>query len=332
LLRLELPRGSIRTRLLEGAMPVTVVVRRRLLLSILLTQAACLQAQECIGVVTSGGGSSFWQQVSSGAQDAGAAEKVAVYVRGPTREGDVAGQLLIIEKILQHACKALVIAPAGAAISARAAALNLRGVSTLYIDRDAGDSRAVEAVLSTDNFNAGVLAGEQMVKALGGHGAVALLRHQPGIASSAERERGFIQSVTAGGLQVVFEQYLSGNGQQALSDFAGAVPRLKGVFTPNQSTTLLMLGALRRLKATGRITHIGFDGDSVLIEALRSGELAGLVLQQPYQMGYQGVQLAARLRRGETIGPRHVYLAALYVNQANLDQAAVVRLLPASTR
>jgi ribose transport system substrate-binding protein len=85
---------------------------------------------------------------------------------------------------------------------------------------------------------------------------------------------------------------------------------------------------LRRLKATGRVSHIGFDGDSVLIDALRTGELAGLVLQQPYQMGYQGVQQAARLMRGEAIGPRRVNLSALYVNRDNIDQPQSLQLLP----
>lgn len=309
-------------------MSVSALSLRALLLSLLLLPVAGVQAHNCIGVVTSGGGSSFWQQVSSGAQAAGVAEKVEAYVRGPIREGDVDGQLQIIEKVLQRGCKALVIAPAGAAISARAAELKKNGVSTLYIDRDAANSSAVAAVLSTDNFSAGVMAGEQMVKALGGHGNVAVVRHQKGIASSDEREKGFIQSATAGGLRIVFEQYLGDNDPQVLSQFARAAAQLDGVFTPNQSTSLLALGALRRINATGRVTHIGFDGDSVLIEAIRSGELDGVVLQQPYQMGYQGVQQAARLLRGETIGPRQVRLAALYVNQANIDQPAVQQLLP----
>jgi ribose transport system substrate-binding protein len=256
------------------------------------------------------------------------AENVAVRVRGPNREGNVAGQLQIIDKLLQHGCKALVIAPAGAQLAEQARALKDRGVSTWFIDRDAGDSAAVVAVLSTDNFNAGVLAGEQMVKTLGGQGRVALLRHQVGIASTSERERGFVQSATAGGLQVIFDQYLSTDEQQVLSDFATVVPQLQGVFTPNQSTTLLTLGALRRVQATGRIAHIGFDGDSVLVEALRNAELAGLVLQQPYQMGYQGVQQAARLMRGEAIGPRQVRLAARYLDRANIDQPSSLLLLP----
>jgi len=310
------------------AMSVYRVMAGGWLLLSVLAQAPFAFAQDCVGVVTSGGGSSFWQQVAAGAQHAGVAENVAVYVRGPNREGDVAGQLLIIDKLLQHDCKTLVIAPAGAQLSDKAGELKLRGVSTWFIDRDAGDSAAVVAVLSTDNFNAGVLAGEQMVKALGGQGRVALLRYQAGITSTSERERGFVQSATAGGLQLIFDQYLSTNKQQSLRDFAAVVPQLKGVFTPNQSSTLLALGALRRLKAAGRIAHIGFDGDSVLVEALRRGELAGLVLQQPYQMGYQGVQQAARLMRGEAIGPRQVRLAAHYLDRANIDQPQSLPLLP----
>lgn len=306
-----------------------VLVTGCILLS-LLAQAPRVYAQDCVGVVTSGGGSSFWRQVAAGAQAAGVAENVAVHVRGPNREGNVAGQLLLIDKLLQHGCKALVIAPAGAQLADKARALKLRGVSTWFIDRDVGKSDAVVAVLSTDNFNAGVLAGKQLVRLLGGRGRVALLRHQAGITSTSERERGFLQSATAGGLQVVFEHYLSTAAPQVLNEFSAEVPQLQGVFTPNQSTTLLALGALRRLKATGRIAHVGFDGDSVLVEALRRGELAGLVLQQPYQMGFQGVQQAARLMRGEAIGPRQVRLAARYVDQTNIDQAQTLQLVPNS--
>jgi hypothetical protein len=45
-------------------------------------------------------------------------------------------------------------------------------------------------------------------------------------------------------------------------------------------------------------------------------------------MGYQGVQQAARLMRGETIGPRRVNLSALYVNRDNMDQPQSLQLLP----
>jgi hypothetical protein len=69
--------------------------------------------------------------------------------------------------------------------------------------------------------------------------------------------------------------------QRVLSNFAAALPRLDGVFTPNQSTSLLTLGALRRLKAAGRVSHIGFDGDSVLIGAIRSGALAAWCCNSP---------------------------------------------------
>jgi ABC-type sugar transport system substrate-binding protein len=48
-----------------------------------------------------------------------------------------------------------------------------------------------------------------------------------------------------------------------------------------------------------------------------------VVLQQPYQMGYQGVLQAARVLRGEAISARQIHLLARYVNQAD-----IVQLLP----
>ena len=47
--------------------------------------------------------------------------------------------------------------------------------------------------------------------------------------------------------------------------------------------------ALRSLNLPPKVLFVGFDGSDVLIEALKKGEIHGLVLQDPFEMGYQAV-------------------------------------------
>ena len=50
-----------------------------------------------------------------------------------------------------------------------------------------------------------------------------------------------------------------------------------------------MLQALKRQNQAGKVHFIGFDSDEPLIEGLKRNELNGLVVQDPFKMGYLGV-------------------------------------------
>lgn len=123
-------------------------------------------AGECIGVVPASA-HAFWAQVEAGARQAGRENGVEIYFRGPSREGSVAAQLQLIDKIVERGCRALIIAPSGLEIIAKVSDLKTQGILTLYIDRDVGGAD-VRAVIATDNYKAGQLAGQYLGQALGG--------------------------------------------------------------------------------------------------------------------------------------------------------------------
>ncbi|WP_278620809.1 substrate-binding domain-containing protein [Ectopseudomonas oleovorans] len=100
----------------------------------------------------------------------------------------------LIDRVLAQGCKALIIAPAGDAIDTRIVALRDEGIPTVYVDRGvAGDG--AYALVATDNFLAGQLAGQQLAERLGQGGRVGLLRLRPGLQSTEEHERGFLLAV-----------------------------------------------------------------------------------------------------------------------------------------
>ena len=53
-----------------------------------------------------------------------------------------------------------------------------------------------------------------------------------------------------------------------------------------------------------KITFVGFDSSEKLIEALEKGEIKGLVLQNPFKMGYLGVKTACAYLKGENVEKR----------------------------
>ena len=79
---------------------------------------------------------------------------------------------------------------------------------------------------------------------------------------------------------------------------------------PNESSVEGMLQALKSRGLAGKIKLVGFDSNEVLLGALKKGDIDGLVLQHPFQMGYDGMKRAIDALEGRTVdrGVRHTDL------------------------
>jgi ribose transport system substrate-binding protein len=290
------------------------------LLVVLLCVGLPAWARDCIGVVPAGS-DAFWRLVENGALQAGQELGIDVYYRGPRREGGVATQLQVLERAVARGCKALVVAPTGKEVGERVSQLRASGIPTIYMDRDLAGGAAL-GLVATDNFAAGLRAGQHMVKLFNGRGQVALLRLRRGVHSTDERERGFRQAAESGGLQVVIDEYVNDDSLLAEQILTPQLTQLDGLFTPNSTSTRAVLVAMRRLQKAGQLVHIGFDGDEVLLEAMRLGDLHALLVQQPQAMGYQAVKLAHQaLRTGLSQEPVHMALEARLITRDNLSEA-----------
>lgn len=287
-------------------------------------------AKDCIEVVSAGGGYAFWQAVGEGASQAGKELGIDIYFRGPAKEEDSQSQETIANMIWSLRCKALVIAPNAPERARLVDQLNAKGIPTVYIDRDTGGADVV-AVVATNNFAAGQLAGKEMAKALSGKGRVVLLREKENVVSTEERARGFIEGASRAGLKVVRDAYIGtsvGDARvQAEKVLAALRGKIDGVFTPNESTTLGALIQLKKMGMAGNVVHIGFDTNQYLISAVRLGDLHGLVVQRPHEMGYQGVYLAHRKTLGQVIENRKVDTGVVFVTRTNMDQPDIVKEL-----
>ncbi len=253
-----------------------------------------------------------------GAQSAGKELGISIYVRGALSEMNTEGQIKAIHWVLKNGCRGLLLAPNSTAQLFKVADIKTQGIPTVYIDRDMGGERI--SVIKTNNYEAGKLAGKEMVNVLKGKGGVAVFRLNKFVASTTARENGFIHAATEGGLNVVVDEYVGatvGDARDQVHLLMIRISQFDGIFTPNKSTTMGTILALENLDLAGKFIHIGFDSSDLMIEALETSRIYGFIVQRPYQMGYQGVHTLYDAMQGKPIR-KNIETPVTFVNIRNV--------------
>ena len=282
---------------------------------------------ECIGVITAGGGVDFWQHVENGAKQAGEDLEYPVVVRGPMNESDNRSQQLIIQQMVEMGCKALVLAPNANEHIEQVEMLSKTGIPVVFIDRDIGGPGI--SIISTDNFEAGLLAGKEMIRQLYESAKIAILRFSESLNTTTERERGFIAAIKESTLEIVVDDYIGTELSDATLNAYNILsmhPEIEGIFTPNELTSLAALNMRKRIETGEKITHIGFDSHPSLIEAVSSGEMEAIIIQNPYQIGYLGVEQAMMAIKGQNT-TEIIKTPFLLVNIQNINSTRVRNIL-----
>jgi len=293
---------------------------RYFLLALIISIPSQADSGPCIGVVMAGGGLGFWQDVEKGAYQAAKELGIEVYVRGAVNEQNVKAQRSLIGAVKKRGCGALVLAPNSPERKKDVQSLRQSGIPTVYIDRDMGGEAV--SIIKTDNFLAGKLAAQKMIEALNGHGKVVVLRQGSNVASTKAREEGFIQSAKSGGLEILFETYIGstvGEARIGAQKVLAQIDEIDGIFTPNESTTIGTVASLKTLKIAGKAIHIGFDSSKLIVDAINSRQLYGVVVQQPVVIGYKGVHMAYRAMHGKPVEST-VNTEVVFVTKQNLEQ------------
>jgi ribose transport system substrate-binding protein len=284
-----------------------------------------------IAVIPKGTTHEFWKSVHAGAVKASREEDVDIVWKGPLKEDDLKQQIDVVQTFVAQGVNGIVLAPLNdSALRAPVAAAKSANIPTVVLDSDLqGDDHV--SFVATDNVAAGKIAGDEMVRLLGGKGSIVVLRYQEGSASTQNREKGFIDEVKAkGGVTIASDNQYGGattesafqKGESLLLAQKAETGAIGGVFTPNESTTFGMLLALDKTHTKKKLHFIGFDASDKLVAALREGDIDGLVVQNPFNMGYLAVKTMADYLRKKPIEKR-IDTGARLVTKANIDDPAV---------
>ncbi len=292
-----------------------------------------------ISVIPKGTSHVFWQSVHAGAVKAAKELKIKINWVGTDREDDRQQQIALIDNQVMNEVDGIVLAPLDA-IALRRPVQNAanKGVPVVIIDSGLKDAEDIyTSFVATDNKEGGRVAARKLAGLLNGTGRVVLLRYNEGSASTENREEGFLEVMKEyADIKIISSEQYAGvtraSAQQAsenlllrFTDGSGKLA-IDGIFTPNISTTYGMLLALRRKKVAGTIAFVGFDSEGPAVEAVKTGEISGLVVQDPFKMGYLGVKTMLKKLNNEDVAKR-IDTGVTFVEATDLERPEIKELV-----
>jgi ribose transport system substrate-binding protein len=289
-----------------------------------------------IAVIPKGTNNIYWTYIHGGAAMAARQNKVQIIWKGTRTESERDQQIQIIRSFIRSKVDAIVLAPNDQkALVAPVSEAVQAGIPVILIDSSLESDLPVIFV-ATDNRAGGRRGADQLIKAMGGKGDAALLRYEEGSASTTDREEGFLEEMAARapGIKLVSTNRFGGVTQESTRRASEKLllenPRLQGVFCSNETTSAGMLFALRASGKAGKIQFVGFDGSPELLAGVRRGEIQGLVVQDPFKMGFQGVSAAIQIIRGNHL-PKRINTRLGLVTKGNVDSPAIQEILQPDT-
>ena len=254
----------------------------------------------------------FFIDMQKGAEEAAERLSVNLIVQAAEREVDVEKQMQIIENLIQRKVDVICVSPSGSKeIVPAIVKANKANIPVLIVDtrvdaetlQQAG--ARIAAFIGSDNVEGGRIAGEHIVKKLGGQGKVAVLEGIPGHETGDARLKGFHQAVDPeSGIEIVVSQTANWERDQGFNVFQNILqsnPEVQALFACNDMMALGAIEAIAAARKSGEIIVVGFDAVEDARESIQKGEMEGSIAQYPSAMGKLAVETAVDIINGQTV-------------------------------
>jgi ribose transport system substrate-binding protein len=191
-------------------------------------------------------------------------------------------------------------------------------------DSDApGSDRAL--YIGADNLAAGRQAGELVKKALPGGGKIMVFVGKREAQNARDRFQGLKDSLAGSNVEIIDLLTDENNKVQAKDNAAATIqkyPDVAGMVGLWSYNGPAILEAVKNADKIGKIKIICFDDHKSTLEGIKAGSIFGTVAQQPYEYGYQGMQVIAKILRGDrSVIPedKKIIIPPIIIQRENLD-------------
>jgi ribose transport system substrate-binding protein len=180
--------------------------------------------------------------------------------------------------------------------------------------------------VGTDNFNAGKVAGERMVKELGGKGNVLIVRGANGSLAGDQRVDGFKAGIQGSGLQIAGEQpgnWTNSVAMQVTENMLQGNKKVDGLFSASDVMLDGVLQAIGDANRTG-IKILSVDGSKKALDLVEQGAIVGTMAQFPAKMGDIAVQDLLAVLNGTKPAdsfPKVIDSGTMVYDKTNLTEA-----------
>jgi len=301
------------------------------------SQAA--SAEDTVAVIVKATTSEYWQWVFKGAEAAGKDLGVKIDELG-TPKDDAAGQISVLESAAGSKPAAIVISPTiFEALGDPIAAVTDAGFPVIVIDSGAKTDKYA-SFLTTNNEAGGKAAADAIAKCLTERtgkaaGKVGYLTAMAGHESLDSRDKGFVEGMKAYPDIVVVGNRVANNeeaeGMSLTADMITKDSDLVGLFADNAQMGTGAGASISEKGVGDKFCLVAFDSDKGEVEHLNDGSIYGLVIQDPYMMGYAGVWYGYAAAHGARL-PKNVDTGVGVVTKANMNDPNFAGLLDVTKR
>lgn len=237
---------------------------------------------------------------------------------------DVNTQASQLDQYIQAGVDAIVVVPVQAeSLAPQVTAAKAADIPVIPVNA-ALNNPDVAGNVQPDDVAAGEQEMQMMADELGGRGNIVVLQGPLGQSGQLDRQEG-IENVLADypDIKVLAQDTANWQRDEAVNKMKNWIsafgPEINGVVSQNDD---MGLGALQALKEAGRtdVPIVGIDGIEDGLNAVKSGEFIGTMLQNGTVELSAGLAVAAKIARGEEVDTEPVYIMPK-ITQENVDAA-----------
>ena len=275
--------------------------------------------------------SAFWQSAYAGANAASTEYNMELICQGPENEEDYETQNKMIEEAVESGVDAIVFSAIDYEKNAdainRAAEM---GVKIIAVDSPVNSSK-VECYIGTDNYEAGCIAGEEVIENHADRIYIGIVNFAEHTKNGQSREEGFRETVKADErCEIVSSINVHSSIESAREGTKNMLKHnsnINVIATFNEWTSLGVGYAVQDLGLKNDIQVIAFDSNQICIEMLETGEIDTLIVQKPYAMGYLGVEKAYEVLQNQTLDKTEIETSSVVVERYNMYSDECQRVL-----
>ena len=290
-------------------------------------------SKEYIAVIAKAVNSDFWHNVNNGVLSAATEYNVTVTFEGPENEENYYAQNSLIENAVKNGADAIVLSAIDYNNSVDTVNAAVReGVKVIAIDSDV-NSDAVSLFIGTDNIAAGKEAGKAAVDGFSADSEIiiGLVNYNANTDNGNQREKGFREYIgTVSNARIAASDTAESNEKSATAAAEKLLkqnPRINVIVGFNEWMTLGVGNAVKNLGLSKKVRSVGFDSNFISVGMLETGEMDALIVQNPFAIGYLGIEKAAALISGESLPSREIYTDVTTVTKENIFDNDIQKIL-----
>ena len=244
-----------------------------------------------------------------------------VYGQG-TSATDIEGQIALIESMVTKGVKGLAITPVDPTVAPALDKAVAAGVKVVLMDTSIPNWKGQTSLATTNNYNAGVLAGQYLKTVLKAGDKLGVLEGVPGVPALDDRVKGMLDGLKGDDVAIVGKgatDCTEEKGINVAQDILTANPDVKSIYSACGPPAAGAAQAIKNAKLSRHVILVGFDFCCGESEAMAAGQEDASVAQFPAKMAELGVDALVKSMRGEKVESLIDSGAAL-VTKDNMDK------------